>query len=140
MTREELRTGLYNETGEWCSDEQLNEYIGFDTDGTEDENYSNDRTNYTGNKTSNSKSYLHFSEEEEDDEALLGDDLVSEVNDMFTMVLKKAKTAFENKKGKIEVKQLLEEFEYFGKLFLLKSLIYFTLQQGKEKGFMWKSL
>ena len=134
MTREKLRRELYEKTGQWYSDDEMDDYMGY---SIQDESYSDESVDGdTAGGTDNTESFSHPDE----DESLLQDDIISEVNDLFATVLKKAKASLEEKAGKIGSKEQLAEITYFTKIFACKCVLYIILQNGSEKGYMWKYL
>lgn len=134
MFREELRTKLYNQTGEWFTDDELDDYMVY---RIQDNIYSNNNTtNDIDNKAININPLLQFDE----GGSLLNDNIINEVNNLFTMVLKKAKSTLESKSEKMKFHQQLDELGYFTKIFICKCLLYIILQNGKEKGYKWRDL
>jgi hypothetical protein len=131
MTREELRRSLYDQTGEWFSDQELHDYMGYEDFETKrnDYTYSNQRQLFT---VANTK--------EDEDDQLNTDDLINEVHDMFSNIVQKAKSSYSAHKNDPNFKTQLDELSYHGKIFLCKMFLYHTLQRGAEKGYNWKNL
>lgn len=132
MTREELRRDLYEQTGEWFNDDQLDDYLGYSIP---------EEIEYRDHCRNNARRSMKINYDSDNlDDSLLGDDLIAEVSDIVGTVLQKAKKSWEAASEKIDFKQHLSEIAYFAEIFACKSILYIILQKGNEKGYKWRDL
>lgn len=125
MSREDLREELYQQTGTWFSNEELDEYLNCYSSNEEKKHYT-------------SSSFQFDIDDENND--LLNGNVVEEVNSIFLGIVQKAKISIENRNIIPRLEEHLDELSYFGKIFLCKCFLYYILQKGNEKGYTWKGL
>ncbi|MDR3595058.1 hypothetical protein [Clostridium sp.] len=127
MTREEFKETYYEKTGEWLSDEQLDNYI---------ESIDYDQSFSDNQHTTKQNERIHESDSQVEDEYdLFDDNLADEFNNIFSTIANKIKLSLTKRNNSENLESELEEFIFYGELFLAKSLLYFILKKGVKKGY-----
>jgi hypothetical protein len=127
MTREEFKETYYEETGEWLSDEQLDNYV---------ESLDSNQSFGDNKHTTQRDERIYESASQSDDEYdIFDDNLSGEFNKIFSTIANKIKLSLAKNKNSEDLESELEEFIFYGELFLAKSLLYFILKKGVKKGY-----